>query len=132
MFKGLANLSTLMRQAQQMGGQIQEQTEQLRAKRVTGGAGGGMVEVEANGLGEILKVRIDPSLDDREMIEDLLPSAINQAGAKAKQLHVEMMQSMTEGIDIPGLGDALAQITGGGSGMTNDEIPNDKRSPNDE
>lgn len=113
MFKGLSGLASVMKQAQQMGGKMQEVTAQLKTKQVTGSAGGGMVEVDANGLGEILRVRIDPTLDDREMLEDLLPGAINQAGEKAKQLHMEMMQSVTAGLDVPGLDDALSQITGG-------------------
>jgi hypothetical protein len=113
MFKNISNLASLMRQAQQMGGQMQEMAGKLRKQRVTGSAGGGMVEVEANGVGEVLKVRIDPSLDDREMIEDLLPAAVNQALGKAKELHVESMQSMTEGLEIPGLNDAISQLTNG-------------------
>jgi len=114
MFKGIGNLASLMRQAQQMGGKMQEVTEQLKAKRVTGTAGGGMVEVEVNGLGEMLKVHIDPAVaNDREMIEDLIPAAANQAGAKAKELHVELMQSVTGDLNLPGLDEALAQFTGG-------------------
>jgi len=112
MFKNIANLTSLMRQAQDMGGQMQEMASQLKNQRVSGASGGGMVEVEANGVGEILKVRIDSSLDDREMLEDLLPAAINQAITKSKQLHVEAMKSMTEGIEIPGLNAALEQMSG--------------------
>ena len=115
MFKGISNIASLVRQAQQMGGKMKEATEQLKAKRATGTAGGGMVEVEVNGLGELLRVRIDPQLvarGEREMIEDLLPPAVNQAIGKARQLHVEAMQSMAQGIDVAGLGDALAQLTG--------------------
>ncbi len=46
------------------------------------------------------------------MLEDLLPAAINQAQGKAKQLHQEAMQSMTEGLNLPGLSEALGQMTG--------------------
>ena len=113
MFKGIANIASLMRQAQQMGGKMQEIQDQLKNQRATGSAGGGMVEVEVNGLGDVIRVRIEPTLTDREMIEDLMPAAVNQATAKAKQLHMEMMQSMTEDMDLPGLNDALSQITGG-------------------
>lgn len=112
MLKGISNLASIVKQAQQMGGKMQEVSAQLKAKQVTGSAGGGLVEVEANGLGEVLKVRIDETLQDREMLEDLLPAAINQASEKAKQLHVEMMQSLTDGFDMPGLNDAITQITG--------------------
>lgn len=114
MFKNIANIASMVQQAQQMGGKLKEVNAQLKTKRVTANAGGGMVEVEANGLGEILRIKIDPDLVERgdgEMIEDLLPGAINQAVAKSKQLHMEMMQSMTQQMDIPGLRDALAEIT---------------------
>ena len=115
MFKGIADLASMMRMAPQMMGKMQESKEKLKSQRVTGTAGGGLVEVDMNGLGEVLKLRIDPSLmknADREMIEDLIPAAVNQAQAKAKQLHVESMQSMTEGMNLPGLDEALSQFTG--------------------
>lgn len=108
-------MASLMRQAQQMGGKMQEINERLRAERVTATAGGGMVEVEVNGVGEVLSVKIEPALvegGEREMIEDLLPAAINQAVAKSKQLYAESMKSLTEGLDLPGLNDAISQITG--------------------
>ena len=77
-----------------------------------------MVTVEMNGLGEVLAVKIEPSLvekGEREMIEDLVPAAINQAHIKARELHAEAMKSLTDGIDVPGLTDALSQLTGGDS-----------------
>lgn len=115
MLKGLGNIASIMRQAQEMGGKMQEINEELKAKRVTGSAGGGMIEVEANGHGEVLRVKIDPALEDREMIESLMPAAVNDAATKAKELHVEMMQSVTGGLNLPGLEDALSGLTGGGS-----------------
>ena len=79
-----------------------------------------MVTVEVNGLGEVLRCQVDPSLvtsGDRELLEDLIPAAVNQAIAKSKQLHAEAMKSMTEGMDVPGLGDMLSKLTGeGGQG----------------
>lgn len=116
MFKGIGNIASLMKTAQQMGGKVQAVNDQLQAARVTASAGGGMVEIEANGLGEVLRVKIDPTLleaGDVEMLEDLIPAAVNQAQAKAKQLHREAMQSMTEGINLPGLSEALDQLSGG-------------------
>ncbi len=118
MLKGLgnlANLGSLFKQAQQMGGRLKQITEELKTKRVEGTAGGGMVRVEVDGLGQVLACRIDPSLvasGDRELLEDLLPGAINQAQAKAKGLHAEAMKSLTEGFDVPGLGSMLAQLSG--------------------
>lgn len=118
MFKGLgnlANIGALVKQAQEMGTRMQALSEELKTKRATGSAGGGLIEVEVNGLGEAINVRIDPALvekQDREMIEDLLPAAFNAAQQKAKQLHAEAMSSITGGIQMPGLQDALAQFSG--------------------
>jgi nucleoid-associated protein EbfC len=106
----LANLPAMLKQAQEMGGKLQQLNAELKTKKVTGSAGGGLVEVDANGLGEALAVRIDQSLvdkQDRELLEDLLPAAINAAQQKAKELHAEAMQSIAGGMNLPGLGDAL-------------------------
>jgi DNA-binding YbaB/EbfC family protein len=124
-FKGignLANFGALMKQAQEIGGKMQALQEELKVKRATGSAGGGLVEVEVNGLGDVLGVRIDPSLiakGDGEMIEDLLPAAINAAQRKAKQIYAEAMQALTGGIPLPGLQEALSQLTGDGTGGAN-------------
>ena len=119
MFEGLKNLSNLgavLKQAQQMGSKLQGITEQLKTRRASGSAGGGMVTVEVNGLGEVLRCTIDPLLveqQDREMIEDLIPAAVNQAIAKARELHAEAMQAAAGDLEMPGLQDMLAQISGG-------------------
>ena len=124
MFKGLgnlANLGSIMKQAQQMGSTFQGINEQLKTQRVIGTAGGGLVEVEANGLGDVLAVRIDPSLitkGDREMIEDLLPAAINQVRVKAQELFTEALGSMTQDMNLPGVGQILEQLTGGKNDAT--------------
>ena len=123
MFKGLGNLAqlgSLLKQAQQMGGKLQQLHAELKAKRAEGIAGGGMVKIEVNGAGEVLRCQIDPSLitgGDRELVEDLIPAAANDALAKAKQLHAEAMQSMTAGFDMPGLADMMNQLTGDGGGQ---------------
>ncbi len=122
MFKALGNLAnfgTLMKQAQEMSGRMQVLQEQLKTKRATGSAGGGLIEVDVNGLGEALAVRIDAALvekGEREMIEDLLPAAINAAQSKAKQLHADAMQSLAGDLPIAGLSDALQQLSGGDLG----------------
>jgi DNA-binding YbaB/EbfC family protein len=110
MFKQFGNLASLLKSAQEMGGKMQEITDRLKSKRVTGSAGGGMVTVEANGVGEILSVRLDPTLVEKgefEMVEDLLPPAVNDAITKANELRAAQMQTLTEGLDVPGLQDAL-------------------------
>jgi DNA-binding YbaB/EbfC family protein len=119
-FKGLgslANLGTIVKQAQEMGSRMQAIQEELKTKRTMGAAGGGLVEVDVNGLGEVLAVRIDPVLvenRDREMIEDLLPAALNAAQQKARELHAEAMQSLAGGMAMPGLQEALAHFSGAG------------------
>ena len=118
MLKGLgnlANLGSMLQQAKEMGTKMQSIQAELKEKRVTGIAGGGLVEVEANGASEVIAVRLDPELvakGDREMLEDLLPAAFNDAHAKAAALHAEAMQQAAGGLDLPGVGDALAQFTG--------------------
>jgi nucleoid-associated protein EbfC len=115
-FKGLSNLATLLKQAQQIGGQMGQMTEEMRKRRVTGAAGGGMVEVEVNGLMEVLRCTIDPQLvaqNDRELIEDLVVAAVNQAISKGKQMHADSLRDLTGGLPLPGgFHEALAKFTG--------------------
>jgi DNA-binding YbaB/EbfC family protein len=117
-FKGLgnlANIGALVKQAQEMGGKMQAIQEELKTKKATGAAGGGLVEVDVNGLSDVLAVRIDPSLvekNEREMIEDLLPAAFNAAQAKAKQMHAEALQGLAGGLPMGGFADILAQLPG--------------------
>jgi DNA-binding YbaB/EbfC family protein len=115
-FKGLANLTSLLRQAHEISGRMKELNQELRTRRATGSAGGGMVEVEINGLLEVLRCHVDKELveqGDSEMIEDLVTTAVNQAISKARQLHVEAMKSLAGGLEVPGLdamlGDALGE-----------------------
>ena len=118
MFKGLgnlANIGALMKQAQEMGGKMQAIQDELKTKKSTGSAGGGLVEVDVNGLSEVLAVRIDPSLvakGEREMIEDLLPAAFNAAQAKAKQMHADALQGLAGGLPLGGFADILSQLPG--------------------
>lgn len=119
MLKGLGNLANLgqmMQQAQEMGAKMQAVQEALREKKVTGASGGGMIEVDLNGAGETLAVRIEPTLiakGDREMIEDLLPAACNDAAEKVKQLRESAMQEAAGGLNLPGLGEMIGQLGGG-------------------
>jgi len=94
---------------------MQGLTEELRNRRATGSAGGGMVEIEVNGLVEVLRCRIDPKLlaqGDQELIEDLVLTAVNQAIVKAKELHAETVRALTGGIQVPGLEQAMAKFLG--------------------
>jgi DNA-binding YbaB/EbfC family protein len=123
-FKGLAGLGSLLKQAHEIRGRMKGLNEQLRARRATGSAGGGMVEVEVNGLLEVLRCRIDQQLveqGDGEMIEDLVATALNQAITNGKQLHMEAMRSLTGGLDVPGLDAALDNLLGEHPGENLDE-----------
>ncbi|MEE2639044.1 MAG: YbaB/EbfC family nucleoid-associated protein [Planctomycetota bacterium] len=110
MFKQLSNMMSMMGGLRDLGPKMEEMNEKLKSQRVVGSTGGGMVEVEANGNGEVLEVRIDDAvLKDREMLLDLLPAAINQANSKAAKLK---METTSEVMNLPGLDQAMAQFTG--------------------
>lgn len=116
MFSGLGNFGSLLQQARSLGGRLEAVTQELRSRRATGAAGGGMVEVEVNGLGEVLACRIDPTLfdqGDRELVEDLVRGAVNQAIGKGKQLHADAMKSLAGSMSLPGLEEAIAKLAGG-------------------
>ena len=124
MFKGLAGLGSLLKQAHEISGRMKGLNEQLRAGRAIGSAGGGMVEVEVNGLLEVLRCQIDQKLfeqGDREMVEDLVATALNQAINNGKQLHMQAMKSVTGGLDVPGLDSALQNLLGENPGQPGDQ-----------
>jgi nucleoid-associated protein EbfC len=120
MFKGITNLGAILKQAQQIGGQMGKLTEELKSRRVVGSSGGGMIEIEVNGVMEVLRCKIDPTLlaqgGDREFLEDLIVSAVNQAIAKGKQLHADAMRDLTGGLSLPGLDAAMEKFMGTGAG----------------
>lgn len=116
MFKGLANLGALLKQAQEFSSRMKGVNDELRTRHATGTAGGGIVEVEINGLMEVLRCRIDPAMvtgGDRELLEDLVTTAVNQAITKAKELHAEALKSAAGGLEVPGLDEAMQKILGG-------------------
>jgi DNA-binding YbaB/EbfC family protein len=78
--------------------------EELAHKKVEAASGGGMVTVEANGQQEILSIKIDPEVinpDDKEMLEDLVLSAVNEASRKAKDLMKSELAKVTGGLSLP-------------------------------
>lgn len=116
MFGSLGNMAALIKQAQQIGGRLEGLNQDLRSRRAIGSAGGGLVEIEVNGLLDVLRCSIDPSLfeqQDRELLEDLVRGATNQAIAKGRQLHADAVKSLAGGIELPGMDEMLAKITGG-------------------
>ena len=113
MFDQLKNLGNMMAQAQQLQGKMADAKEKIAEIRVEGIAGGEMVKVEASGDMRILGINIEPSLvetQDREMIEELVAAATNQALQKAKEAAASQMTEVAGGMDIPGLGDALSKM----------------------
>ena len=118
MFKGLGNLASLLKQAQQMQGRMDEMQENLGRVKVEGSAGGGMVRVEISGQQKIMAVHIEESLlesGDREMLEDLLVAAMNQALEKAKEAAAQEMSKIAGNIELPGLEEALSKLGLGGN-----------------
>ena len=97
-------MGNLMKQAQKMQEDMQKAQEEVANLEVEGQAGGGMVKVVMNGRHEIRKVTIDDSLmgDDKEMIEDLLAAAVNDAVRRVEQQTQEKMAGVTAGLNLPG------------------------------
>ncbi len=118
MFQGLGNLGSIWKQANEFSGQLEKLGAELKNRRTTGASGGGMVEIEINGALEVLHCKIDPQLvsqGDRELLEDLLVAAMNQAVTKGKQLHAEALKELTSGLQLPGMCEALEKISGMGA-----------------
>ena len=97
-------MGNLMKQAQKMQEDMQRAQEEVARMEVEGKAGGGMVKVIMNGRHEIRKVELDESLmqDDKEMIEDLLAAAVNDAVRRVEQQTQEKMAGVTAGLNLPG------------------------------
>ena len=98
MFKG--NMSKLLKQAQEMQQQIEDVQSQLSELIIKADSGGGMVSVKVNGKQEILDLNIDPEAmkEDREVLEDLIISALNKALSKSQTDSQEKMNSVTGGM----------------------------------
>ncbi|HEY5789637.1 MAG TPA: YbaB/EbfC family nucleoid-associated protein [Gammaproteobacteria bacterium] len=97
-------LGNLMKQAQQMQENLQKAQEEIGRLEVTGEAGGGMVSVTMTGRHEARRVSIDPALfadSDREMIEDLVAAAINDAARKVEAMTQEKMAGVAGGMNLP-------------------------------
>ena len=93
----------MLKQAQQMQENLQRAQEELASLEVTGSAGGGVVTVTLNGRFQARGVRIDDAFvgGDREMLEDLVAAAINDAVHKVNELSQERMAGLTAGLSLP-------------------------------
>lgn len=109
MFKGLGDLgkmSGMVKQAMELKNNIDAFKEQLGDERIEGSSGGGMVNVVVSGKMELLDIKIDPEVidkEDPEMLETLVRAAVNEAMGKTREIVKEKMSEMTGGLDIPGL-----------------------------
>ncbi len=100
MMKG--GLAGLMKQAQQMQENMKKAQEQLAEVEVEGQSGAGMVKVVMTCAHQVRRVQIDDSvMDDKEMLEDLITAAINDAMHRAEQVSQERMAGFTAGLNLP-------------------------------
>ncbi|HSE91660.1 MAG TPA: YbaB/EbfC family nucleoid-associated protein [Methylomirabilota bacterium] len=102
--KGFGNL---MKEAQRLQQQMAAMQEEIGQRKVDATAGGGMVTVQANGKQEIVSIKIDPEVinkDDAQMLEDLVLAACNEALRKSRELVQQELGKLTGGLKIPGLG----------------------------
>ena len=96
------NLAGLMQQAQKMQQEMQKAQEELAMLEVTGEAAGGLVKVTMTGKHAVRRLEIDPSLlDDKEMLEDIVTAAVNDAVNRVATTTQDRMADMTAGIPLP-------------------------------
>jgi DNA-binding YbaB/EbfC family protein len=102
-FLAMKDISQIMRQAQQMQAKINEAQKKLEAMEVEGSAGGGMVKLRITGKNALLSIAIDPSLmvaDEREILEDLIKAAHDDARRKLEDAQNEEMKDLSGGLGI--------------------------------
>ncbi len=103
--KNFGGMQQLMRQANQMQSKMKKLKEQLAAQEYNGTSGGEAVKVTVNGEYQLSKISIDSEVinaDDKEMLEDMVLSATNEALKVAKETSEKEMSKITGGTDLPG------------------------------
>lgn len=104
---GGGNMQQMIKQAQKMQQNIQKLQEELEAREFEGSAGGGMVQVKANGKKELTQILIKPEAvdpEDVEMLQDLVVSAVNEALRQANDAMENSMNGVTGGLDLSSFG----------------------------
>lgn len=103
MMKG--GIGNILKQAQAMQENLRKAQEELAAIEVTGSSGGGLVNVTMTCRHDIKRVQIAPELlkDDKDVLEDLVAAAVNDAVRKVEQTTQQKMSGLTSGLNIPGL-----------------------------
>ena len=106
MSQGFGPLGNIVKQAQELQERLGRIQEEVAGKTVEASAGGGMVTAVVNGRLELLELRIDPEVvknGDREMLQDLIIAAVNQAIRSAQAMMADEMKKITGGLKIPGM-----------------------------
>ena len=105
MFGKLGDMAGLLKQAQEMQSKMAEATERMQSIEAEGSAGAGMVKAVASAQGEVKSLTVDPSLltgaEDKEVLEDLIVAAINDASKQAREAGQAEMAKVTEGLNLP-------------------------------
>jgi len=113
MFGGLKNLASIMQQAGEIKGKVAAAKERVSKLRSEGSAGPDLVRIVVSGEMTVLSVSIDQNLiasGNRQMIEQLVNAATNDALQKSKAAAAAIMAEIAEGMDVPGLQDAMAKM----------------------
>ena len=113
MFGKMLELGSLMKQAHEFGGRVQEMNAKLKDMQVEGSAAGGLVTVCVNGLQELMSCKIDPCVfqqGDAELLEELIVAAANGAIDEARTQQAETMQSLAGTMDMGGLTNILEKL----------------------
>ncbi|GBD31235.1 MAG: nucleoid-associated protein [Gemmatimonadales bacterium] len=100
----MPDFSQLLQLSQQVQGRLSQIQTELSQRTVTGSAGGGIVEVTADGRGRIRRVKIDPSVvaeGDVELLEDLVAAAVADAQRRAEELYREELRKLAGGLPLP-------------------------------
>jgi DNA-binding YbaB/EbfC family protein len=98
------NIGQMMKQAQELQARLSETQQRLESEEVTGISGGGMVRVTLTGKGTARRIALDPKIVDpgeKEVLEDLIVAAVNDARAKVDARHAEEMAKLAGGLTLP-------------------------------
>jgi len=101
--KGVPNLQKMLKKAQEMQEKLQRETAEMR---VEGSSGGGMVTIVLDGTKNVISIKIDPEVinkEDVEMLQDLIIAAFNDANSKVDEVLSEKLGGLNAGLKIPGL-----------------------------
>lgn len=98
-----ANLGNLMKEAQKMQAKMQQAQKEIEAMIIEGESGGGLVKIQMNGRYEVISTQLDTTLmtEEKEMLEDLISAAVNNAVQKVQKTSQQKMSGLTSGLNLP-------------------------------